>query len=93
MAGVMTKPKDLLFEDTTPLALVQIDYGFVIIIFNAATHYITISKSGVMNDNIVGSDHVSFDSIYYENGIIYGKGKGSIQLGTIIYTPNGSILV
>ena len=89
----MTKPKDLLFEDTTPLALVQIDYGFAIIIFNAATHYITISKSGVMNDNIVGSDHVSFDSIYYENGIIYGKGKGSIQLGTIIYTPNGSILV
>lgn len=87
----MHKSRSLLFIDgELDLELVKIDSGFVVVIFNAATHYISISKNGTFRENVVGTDHTSFDSIYYENGTIRAKCKTPVTLDVIIYTSRGS---
>ena len=72
--------------------LVEIAQGFAILIFNAATVYITISINGTFRQHTVGVLNSNIESIGYADGFIYIELLSSISLGTVLYTPNGTIL-
>lgn len=73
--------------------MVQIDAGFVVIVLNSATVYVSVSKNGTIRTIIEGTLHPSIKGFEYKEGYITMKIEYNITLGTYIYTPNGKIVV
>lgn len=75
-----------------PFKLVEINYGLVVVVFNASTHYITISSNGSFVENVIGTKHASIDSLFYEDGALWISSVYDVQIGMVVYTPNGIIV-
>ena len=73
--------------------LIRLNVGFAIVIYNTVTYYITISAGGECKVLTAGTPSSLISGIDYSEGYVRVKMNYASQMNTIIYAPNGEVLI
>ena len=74
-------------------SLIRMNVGFAIVIYNTVSYYITIPVSGDCKILTEGTPSSLISGIDYSEGCVRVKMNYVTQMNTVIYAPNGEVLI